>query len=121
MILYLFVYLSIPNGESLGYMECYVAAISVFPLIIFLAPSGEIKNKFSSRLCKFFGDISYPIYITHYPIIYIYTAWAIDGKIPISKVYPISILTFLSCIALAYLTLKLYDIPVRKWIAKKLT
>ena len=36
IILYLFVYLSIPNGESLGYMECYVAAISVFPLIIFL-------------------------------------------------------------------------------------
>ncbi len=36
LILYLMVYISIPNGESLGYMECYVAAISVFPLIVFL-------------------------------------------------------------------------------------
>jgi peptidoglycan/LPS O-acetylase OafA/YrhL len=94
--------------------------IFFFPLVIYLAASGEIKSKFSSKVCKFFGDISYPIYITHYPIIYIYTAWAMDGKIPISKVYPISILTFLSCIALAYMTLKLYDIPVRKWITKKL-
>lgn len=34
--LFLIVYLSIPNGESLGYMECYVVAISVFPLIVIL-------------------------------------------------------------------------------------
>jgi peptidoglycan/LPS O-acetylase OafA/YrhL len=117
--------LSIPRiggSEHLWWNGIYdsLVVIFFFPLVIYLAASGEIKSKFSSKVCKFFGDISYPIYITHYPIIYIYTAWAIDGKIPISKVYPISILTFLSCIALAYMTLKLYDIPVRKWITKKL-
>ena len=93
--------------------------ILVFPLIIFLAASGEIKSKFSSRVCKFFGDISYPIYITHYPIIYIYTAWAVDGKIPFSKAYPVSILVLISSVALAYCCLKLYDIPVRQWLNKK--
>jgi hypothetical protein len=36
IFLYLIVYLSIPNGESLGYMECYIVAISIFPLVIFL-------------------------------------------------------------------------------------
>jgi peptidoglycan/LPS O-acetylase OafA/YrhL len=97
-----------------------VVIILFFPLIIFLGASGEIKSKFSSTICKFFGDISYPIYITHYPIIYIYTAWVVDTKIPISQAYPISIITFLSCVALGYGCLKLYDIPVRKWINTKL-
>ncbi|MBF2708493.1 acyltransferase family protein [Flavobacterium soyangense] len=96
-----------------------VAVILFFPLIIFLGASGEIKGKLSSRLCKFFGDISYPIYITHYPIIYIYTAWAVDNKIKFSEAYPVSILTFFSSVALAYTCLKLYDIPVRKWINNK--
>ena len=79
-----------------------------------------IKSKFSSKICNFFGDISYPIYITHYPIIYIYTAWVANTKISISEAYPVTILTFLSAVLLAYICLKLYDIPVRKWITKKL-
>lgn len=113
----------IGGNENLWLNGLYESGVVIlfFPLIIFLASSGEITNKFSSRLCKFFGDISYPIYITHYPIIYIYTAWAVDGKIPMSKAFPISILTFLSCIALAHACLKLYDVPVRQWINKKIS
>jgi peptidoglycan/LPS O-acetylase OafA/YrhL len=111
----------IGGSENLWMNGLYDSGVVIlfFPLIIFLAASGEITNKVSSRVCKFFGDISYPIYITHYPIIYIYTAWAVDNKIPFSEAYPISILTILSCVALAYTCLKLYDIPVRKWINKK--
>jgi len=97
-----------------------VVIILFFPLIVFLAASGSITSKFSSKVCQFFGDISYPIYITHYPIIFIYTAWVADNKIPFSKAFPVSIVTFLSCVALAYACLKLYDIPARKWINKKL-
>ena len=112
----------IGGSEHLWMNGIYESAVIIlfFPLIIFLAASGAITNKFSSRVCHFFGDISYPIYITHYPIIYIYTAWVADTKTPFSKAFPISILTFLSCVAIAYTCLKLYDIPVRKWINKKL-
>jgi peptidoglycan/LPS O-acetylase OafA/YrhL len=111
----------IGGSEHLWMNGIYDSAtvILFFPLVIFLAASGEIKGKFSSKVCKFFGDISYPIYITHYPIIYIYTAWAVDNKIKFSEAYPVSILVWLSCVALAYTCLKLYDIPVRLWINKK--
>ncbi|WP_035669062.1 acyltransferase [Flavobacterium sp. 83] len=111
----------IGGSEHIWWNGIYDSAtvILFFPLIIFLAASGEITSKFSSRVCKFFGDISYPIYITHYPIIYIYTAWAVDNKIPFSEAYPMSILTLLSCVVLAYACLKLYDVPVRQWINKK--
>jgi peptidoglycan/LPS O-acetylase OafA/YrhL len=113
----------IGGSEHIWYNGVYdsVIVIFYFPLVIFIAASGEIKSKFSSRVCKFFGDISYPIYITHYPIIYIYTAWAVDNKIKFSEAYPVSILVLLSCIALAYACLKVYDIPVRKWITNKVS
>lgn len=97
-----------------------LSIILIFPLIVFLAASGEVTGKVSSRICKFLGDISYPIYITHYPIIYIYTAWVIDNKIPLAQALPIGLFAFLFCVVLAYSSLKLYDEPVRLWLKKKI-
>jgi peptidoglycan/LPS O-acetylase OafA/YrhL len=93
--------------------------IFIFPLIVFLGGSGEITGKFSSRVCKFLGDISYPIYITHYPLIYIYTGWISGHKLTTLQALPIAALTFISSILLAYACLKLYDEPIRLWLKKK--
>ena len=96
-----------------------IAIIFIFPLIVFLGAGGKITGKFPNRICKFLGDISYPIYITHYPLIYIYTAWVYNHKVPLHKGYPIGILTLISAIIVAYACLKLYDEPVRLWLKKK--
>lgn len=96
-----------------------LSIIFIFPLIVFLGASGEMTGKFATRLCKFFGDISYPIYITHYPLIYIYTAWVYDGKVPFAKAWPVGLLVLVSAIVLAYACLKLYDEPIRLWLKKK--
>ena len=93
--------------------------IFIFPLIIFLGASGEIKSKNSKRFCKFLGDISYPLYITHYPLIYIYTGWVYDHKFSMWHTYPVAILVLVSSIGLAYACLKLYDEPVRRWLQSK--
>jgi len=42
----------------------------VFPSIIFLAASGAVRLAPDQRMCRFLGDISYPIHITHYSLIY---------------------------------------------------
>jgi peptidoglycan/LPS O-acetylase OafA/YrhL len=84
-----------------------------------MGASGEVKGKFTSQLCKFFGDISYPIYIIHYPMIYIFTAWVVDNKVPMQEAWPQALLLIVSAFAVAYGSLKLYDIPVRKWLAEK--
>jgi len=96
-----------------------LSIIFVFPLIVFLGAGGEVKGKFAARLCKFFGDISYPIYITHYPLIYIYTAWVANNKVPLLQAFPVGLLVLFSSIALAYACLKLYDEPVRLWLKRK--
>lgn len=93
--------------------------IFIFPLIIFLGASGQIGSKRSARICKFLGDISYPMYITHYPLIYIYTGWVYDHKVSVSQALPFALLVFISSIILAYACLKLYDEPARLWLNKK--
>lgn len=122
--LLLVVLLSVPRigGEEHFWMNGLYESLTIiffFPLVVFLGASGEVNGKWAKRVCQFFGDISYPIYITHYPIIYIYTAWAVDNKLSISEAYPISILTILACVALGYACLKWYDEPLRKWLGKR--
>ncbi|HET7898008.1 MAG TPA: acyltransferase, partial [Flavisolibacter sp.] len=96
-----------------------LSILFVFPLIVYLGASGENTSRPAKKVCKFLGDISYPIYITHYPLIYIYTAWVQDNKIPLREGFPYGLLVFLAAIALAYACLKLYDEPVRAWLKKK--
>ena len=123
--LLLIIILSIPRIGSTDHVWMNglydsLSVIILFPLIIFLGASGDIKGKRASRICKFLGDISYPIYITHYPLIYIYTAWVSDHKPTIQHALPFALLTFASSFLLAYACLKWYDEPVRRWLKKKL-
>ncbi len=116
--------LSIPRIGGSGHLWMNglydsLSIIFIFPLIVYLGASGEVKGKYASRIAKFLGDISYPIYITHYPLIYIYTAWVNDNKVPISEAWPVALLVLFSSIVIAYACLKLYDIPLRKWLGNR--
>jgi peptidoglycan/LPS O-acetylase OafA/YrhL len=94
--------------------------IFIFPLIVYLGASGTLTGARATKLCKFMGDISYPLYITHYPLIYLYTGWVATNKVStFSQAFPFAALVFVSSIAIAYASLKWYDEPVRKWLRAK--
>ncbi|MBS1669562.1 MAG: acyltransferase [Bacteroidetes bacterium] len=94
--------------------------ILIFPLVVYMGASSSGIGKRASKLCTFLGDISYPMYITHYPLIYIYTAWVYDKKLSLTQALPVAALVFFGSIALGYACLKLYDEPLRKWLNKKI-
>lgn len=98
-----------------------VCTIIVFPMLVYLGASGATTDKTSSKICKFLGDISYPVYIVHYPFMYLFYAWlwSSSEKITFAEAWPIALVVFFGNILLAYLCLKLYDEPVRKWLSKK--
>ena len=96
-----------------------LAIIVVFPFIIYIGAGGSMQSNVGRKICRFFGDISYPIYITHYPLVYTYTAWVSRNKPSFEDAFPIAIATIAFSVLLAYGCLKLYDEPVRKWLNAK--
>lgn len=93
--------------------------ILMFPLIVAIGAGGHIAGGFAKKACKFLGDISYPIYITHYALIYTYTAWVVDNKVPMGYGMQIGALLVIAAIAIAWVCLKFYDEPVREWLRKR--
>lgn len=93
--------------------------IFIFPLIVSIGAGGRLTGKHSSRICKFLGDISYPIYITHYPIVYVYTAWVSRNDATMAEGAPYMLLVFVAAVALAYACLRLYDLPLRNWLTNR--
>jgi len=98
-----------------------ICIIIVFPLIVYLGASGVVHTQTEHRICKFLGDISYPLYLVHYPLVYFYVAWISNHKgVTIVQAWPYALVILTGSIILAYASLKWYDEPVRKWMRKKL-
>ncbi|HZX59712.1 MAG TPA: acyltransferase, partial [Mucilaginibacter sp.] len=112
----------IGDAKSLWMNGLYesLTIIFIFPLIVYIGASGTLVGKFATKSCKFLGEISYPLYITHYPLIYTYWAWISKNKVTtLQQAGPWALLIVVTAIVLAYGYLKLYDEPVRRWLTKR--
>ncbi|MBQ5839139.1 MAG: acyltransferase, partial [Bacteroidaceae bacterium] len=55
----------------------------------------------------------------HYPVMYLFYAWLIQTEqYTLAETWPVVLIVFSLNIILAYLCLKLYDEPIRRWLAK---
>ena len=114
-------YLAYDKAISINSLYEVICIAAVFPFIVWLGACGKSENKITSRINRFLGDISYPLYIVHYPIMYIFYKWLIENqKYTLGETFGASMLVIVSSVLLAYACLKLYDIPVRRWLTKKL-
>ena len=95
--------------------------IACFPLIVSIGAGSSVKGGKSEAINKFLGDISFPLYITHYPLIYMQMSW-VDGHkdAPLGAHIFVAVCIFILAIGFAYAALKLYDLPVREWLKGKL-
>lgn len=109
------------NGPiSLNGLFEAVCILFVFPILVWIGASGKTTDKRSTQICKFLGDISFPLYAVHYPLMYLFYAWLIDNKLyTFGEVWPTTLMVYIGSILLAYLCLKCYDEPARRWLTKK--
>lgn len=102
-----------------GVYELICTAL-IFPALVWIAASGKTTDKQSTRICRFLGDISFPLYAIHYPLMYLFYAWLIKNKLyTFTECWQMAALVYTGSILLAYLCLKCYDEPVRKWLSRK--
>ena len=110
------------GSDSLWLNGLYDTAccVLVFPLLVYIGASGSSTDRATTRLCQFLGDISYPLYMVHYPFIYLYYAWVKNQNLTFEQSLPGAAALVIGCILLAYLGLKFYDEPVRRWLTQRL-
>ena len=102
-----------------GIYEAFCIIIA-FPILLWIGASGTTTDKKSTQICKFLGDISYPTYVIHYPFMYLFYAWLIKNQLfTLGETWQVALCVYAWNILFAYLCLKLYDEPVRKYLAKR--
>ena len=119
IILFAVPYIPSDGNISLNSLYEFVCIACIFPALVWLGACGT-ANGVARRANNFLGELSYPLYIVHYPLMYIFYAWLIKNDIyTLAACWPIALLVLASSITSAYLCLKFYDEPVRRWLSKR--
>ncbi len=106
--------LSAIDGNVFYQMACVVL---LFPTILHVAAQRDLPSSCRGVLL-YFGKLSYPLYAVHYPLIYL-LIHLLQQPEPVLPVWALISLTGVASVLLGILTLHLWDLPVRRWLAKK--
>ena len=89
-----------------------------FPLLIALGAGATLTPAFK-KLCIFSGKISYPLYMTHYAVLWMFGNYYTTNKPGNMQLTLIIIASLILLVGFAYLVMVVYDIPVRKYLSDK--
>ncbi len=116
-------YVGAPGPSLLNGIYDAVATIFLLPAIVWLGASGTTSDAFSARLCETLGELSYPVYIVHYPVMYLFYAWVWTNGLVYTQVWPVCCGLLVLILLLAWASLRFYDRPIRSrlsaWLASR--
>lgn len=99
-----------------------LAITVVFPLLLMLGVgAGSSQEGPVATCCVFFAELSYPLYMSHYPLMSILGWWAKthSGNLSQPVILLVQIAVYLSLIGFAYLVMRFWDRPVQRWFARR--
>jgi peptidoglycan/LPS O-acetylase OafA/YrhL len=92
----------------------------IFPAIVLLAASCTSVGAGTNCIATFLGELSYPLYTVHYPLMYLFYAGLIaNGKYNFTSAPWQSLGVMAASILLAFVLMKWYDTPIRKWLTAR--
>lgn len=104
-------------NESFSWIADPLVVIFYFPFLIMLG-AGAMTKKSTQALCRFSGKISYPLYMVHYPFIWIFFSYIEKYKPAMGTTVWIIIIGTALLLAFAYLVMKYVDEPIRKRLSR---
>lgn len=110
--------LCVPYVEKWNWLiECMIAII-VFPSLVVLGVN-TIQNNITQKLCTFLGNISYPLYMTHYGLIWYFGYYHEKFKWSSTQSWVITAIGTLVVILLAYIVQTTLDTPIRRYLSNR--
>jgi len=89
-----------------------------FPLLVALG-AGSVLKPGLKKACVFSGQISYPLYMTHYAVLWMFGNYYTNYKPDTTQLTFIVIIATILLVGFAYLVMVFYDIPLRKYLSNK--
>ena len=105
-------------GSKWNWLTETVVVLFYFPLLVSLGAGSSLSPQLK-KVCRFSGNISYPLYMTHYAAIWVFGNYYTNEKPPAGSLPYIIILGIIFLVVIAYFVMVFYDIPVRRYLAKK--
>ncbi len=111
--------LVVPYMGVYGFAYQLVCLSVFFPILIWTAACGVVSGT-AAWVSDWLGRLSYPLYATHFPLIYLYIGWLNDGVHPFgSQPWCTPVAIFVLSLLLAFVTLKWYDEPLRRRLSRR--
>jgi peptidoglycan/LPS O-acetylase OafA/YrhL len=106
--------LAMPYATGAWMREAAVIVI-YFPLLVALGGGARVSGRVE-RLCRFSGDLSYPLYMTHYAVIWIWGDYAAKHKLASGGMGLPVTCGVITMVAFAWVVMAVYDKPVRAYL-----
>ena len=117
MAILLFLAFVMPSS-TFNWLSEPLVVLFYFPLLIALG-AGATLTPGLKKACLFSGKISYPLYMTHYAVLWMFGNYYLSHKPGILQLAFIIVAGLILLVGLAYLVMVIYDIPVRKYLNDK--
>ena len=89
-----------------------------FPLLVALGAGATLTHGLK-KLCLLLGNLSYPLYMTHYAVLWMFGNYYTSHKPGTAQLSFIVTTGILLLIGAAYLVMRVYDLPVRAYLRKQ--
>ena len=104
-------------GSKWNWLTEPLVVLFYFPLLVSLGAGAFLSSKWK-KVCQFSGNISYPLYMTHYAFIWVFGNYFTNQKPSAGELAYIITAGIIFLLVIAYLVMVFYDIPVRRYLTK---
>ena len=108
----------VPYNDAFNAIVHPAIVILYFPFIVALGAGAQLSDQLT-RICVFSGNISYPLYMVHYPFIWWFFSYVQKNKPGIDQIIPIIVVGVPLLMLFAYAIFTWVDIPVRRWLKNR--
>ncbi|WP_158826879.1 acyltransferase family protein [Mucilaginibacter lacusdianchii] len=110
----------VPYVDKLNRFTDPLIVLFYFPFLVALGAGAGLGSQFT-KFCRFLGDLSYPLYMIHYPFLWLFLSYLEVKKPSMTQMEIMIPIAALFLIALAYLIMRFVDLPIRKYLKHKMS
>lgn len=108
-----------PHNAQWNWLVDPLLVVFYFPLLVSLGAGASLAAK-HHKINKFSGDISYPLYMTHYPFMWVFANYVVAKQPSMTQLAWVVPISTILLIILAYLVSEFMDLPIRRYFTQKL-